>query len=64
MSAHSLCQIHGKNADSNETLMPKKKAISLVWDHFGLHIDREGRVIDSDVAVCHRCRSNVRWEHL
>jgi len=41
-------------------LMPKKKAISPVWDHFGQRGDGEGRVIDSDVAVCRRCHSNVR----
>ena len=40
--------------------MPKKKAITPAWDHFGQRVDGEGRVIDSDVAVCHQCHSNVR----
>ena len=45
-------------ADSTEStreetaLVPKKKVVSPVWDHFGQRVDSEGRVIDSDIAVC------------
>jgi len=45
--------------DSNETvsaLMPKKKVVYPVSDYSGQCIDCKGRVIDSDVAVCCRCR--------
>ena len=48
------------STESVNALVPKKKAISPVWDHFGQCVDGEGRVIDSDVAVCRRCQSNVR----
>ena len=46
--------------ESVSALVLKKKAISPVWDHFGQRVDGEGRVVDSDVAVCRRCHSNVR----
>jgi len=33
------------------TIVPKKKAISPVWDHFGQCVDGKGKVIDSDVHI-------------
>ena len=47
--------------DSEETaIVPKKKVVSPVWDHFGQRVDSEGKVLDSDTAVCHRCHCNIR----
>ena len=48
-------------ATSEETaIVPKKKVVSPVWDHFGQRVDSEGKVLDSDTAVCRRCHCNVR----
>ena len=46
--------------DSSFTIVSKKKAVSPVWDYFGLRGDREGKIINDDVAVCRQCNNNVR----
>ena len=41
-------------------LLFQKKVVSPVWDHFGQRVDSEGKVLDSDTAVCRRCHCNIR----
>ena len=53
--------IEATNEETQETnIVSKRKVVSPVWDHFGQHVDSEGKVLDSDTAVCCRYCSNVR----
>ena len=49
----SECDHKAMNGESSDLiLVPKQKATSAVWVHFGLQANAEGKKIEEDVAVC------------
>ena len=58
--ASSSCS-SSSTASSELTLMKKPKAVSIVWDYFGLRVDNEGRVLTEkeSLPVCRVCLKEV-----